>query len=282
MIRTASRRLAAIIAVALLASSASAQPVLLRIRPSPGDTLNMRLEQLVVMTGTTRMGQQDSTRSVTTQTKMRARVIIERSEPGWTMVLAVTDSVEMSAKGNRTTYRGDALRQALEGKRLRMRVSPQGVTEVTENPDGIPGELSALIANLPASLPRDPISVGDSWVKDMALPLAAGAGARDSGSLRTTFRLDSLSREGRIAYISMSGKFERDTMARGALPDGASLRSSGILKGALKIDRVRGWLTESRATITINSLLTPPPGSEDKPMKFHMKITQHIRAIDKR
>lgn len=280
------RWLTAAVAMLVVAGGAAAQPatpsVLLRIRPSPGDTLDMRLEQQIVMTGKTRMGQKDSTRSVTSNTRMRARVIIERAEPAWTMVLAVTDSVEISVRGGRQVYGGDALRKALEGKRLRMRVSPQGITEVTENPDSIPSELSALLANLPASLPKEPVSVGDSWMQDVALPPAAGVAAKDGGALRTTFRLDSLSREGRIAYISVSGKFERDTLARGALPDGASLRSSGLLKGAMRIDRVRGWLIDSRATITINSLLTPPPGSQDQPMTFHMKITQHIRAIDKR
>ena len=276
------RALTALAAIAFVGgeSGAQAQPILLRIRPNPGDTLRMRLDQQLVMTGTTRMGKQDSTRSVTTTTFVRARVVVERSDPGWTTVLAITDSVDVTHRsGAAAPYADPEAPGLLQGKRLRLQISPEGVMKVAENPDGLPEQLQILFGQLPATLPKEAVAVGQRWTQDVPLPLSEASG--EGTVLRTSMRLDSLSREGRIAYISLNGTFTRDSTRTDDLPPGASLRSTGRLRGTMRIDRMRGWLTESSATITVNSLLTPPPGSPDKPMKFYMKLTQQIRAIDK-
>jgi hypothetical protein len=255
-------------------------PVLLQIRPKPGDTLQMRLNQEVVMTGTTKVGRQDSTMSVTTTTHVRARVIVERAEASWTSVLAITDSIDVTSRGGRARRGGEEARRTLEGKSLRMRISPEGNAEITENPDALSDDLQRIVAQMPATLPAYAVSVGQTWTQDIGVPLA-GQGNRGAGVLHTTFRFDSLSREGRIAYISMNGRFNRDSSSQGDLPMGAKLTSVGILKGAMRVDRMRGWMTDSRATITVNSLLTPPPGAADKPMRFYMRIIQHMRAEDR-
>ena len=288
MIRTVSdraRRVARLIAaIALVAApgAAGAQSVLLRIRPTPGDTIHLRLDQQVVMTGRTRMGAHDSTRSTRTKTHLRARVIIERADPKWTTVLAITDSASVMQGIGRRESANEAVRRALHGKRLRLRVSPEGVSEVLENPDSLPEPFYGLFARIPATLPSEAVKVGESWTQDLQLPVSPAPGAgRPPSRLRTTFRLDSLSREGRIAYISLSATFARDSSERGDLPPGATLSAAGQLKGWLRIDRVRGWMTASWATITVSSVLTPPPGAADKPMRFNMQVTQHIRAIDK-
>ena len=255
-------------------------PVLLEIRPKTGDTLQMLLDQEVLMRGTTKVGRNDSTMSVTTTTHVRARVIIERSEATWTNVLTITDSIDVSSHGGRSRKGGDEARRTYQGKSLRMRISPEGNAEITENPDGLSDELQRIVGQMPATLPSHTVTVGDTWTQDIGVPLA-GQGNRGAGILHTTFRFDSLSREGRIAYISMNGRFNRDSTSQGDLPVGAKLSSAGILKGEMRVDRMRGWMTDSRATITVNSLLTPPPGAADKPMRFHMRITQHMRAEDR-
>lgn len=267
-------------APARVAGQSKAQAVMLQIRPKAGDTLQMRLDQEVLMTGTTKVGRNDSTMSVTTTTHVRARVIVERSEAAWTNLLAITDSIDVISRGGRSRKGGDEARRTLEGKSLRMRISPEGNAEITENPDGLSDELQRIVGQMPATLPAYAVAVGQTWTQDIGVPLA-GQGNRGAGVLHTTFRFDSLSREGRIAYISMSGRFSRDSLSQGDLPMGAKLSSIGILKGAMRVDRMRGWMTDSRATITVNSLLTPPPGAADKPMRFYMRITQHMRAVDR-
>ena len=253
--------------------------IMLEIRPKTGDTLHMRLDQQVLMKGTTKVGRNDSTMSVTTDTHVRARVVVESSEASWTNVLAMTDSIAIVSRGGRSTKRGEDARRTLEGKRLRMRISPEGNAEITENLDGLSDELALVVGRMPATLPKHAVSVGQTWTQDIGVPLGGEAGARGAAVLQTTFRLDSLSPEGRIAYISMQGTFRRDSLSQGELPAGAKLTSTGILKGAMRVDRMRGWMTDSRATITVNSLLTPPPGTSDQPMRFHMRITQHMRAV---
>jgi hypothetical protein len=215
--------------------------------------------------------------SVVTATHVRARVVVEGSEAGWTNVLTMTDSIAIESHGGRSPRRGEEARRTLEGKRLRMRISPEGNAEITENPDGLSDELALIVGRMPATLPKHAVSVGETWTQDIGVPLAGQSGG-GAGILHTTFRLDSLSPEQRIAYISINGTFTRDSLSQGDLPAGAKLTSTGILKGAMRVDRMRGWMTDSRATITVNSLLTPPPGTSDQPMRFHMRITQHMRA----
>ena len=63
---------------------------------------------------------------------------------------------------------------------------------------------------------------------------------------------------------------------------GVKVDMSGTLAGNLQVDRHRGWMTDSRVTITVNSLLTPPEGSPAEPVRFRMKITQRSRTLDNR
>ena len=49
-----------------------------------------------------------------------------------------------------------------------------------------------------------------------------------------------------------------------------------------EVVRRRGWLTDARATMNVRSVLTPPRGGDAHPMRFYMKVTQRMRAMDKR
>ena len=65
----------ALLAVGFFANFASAQPVLLQIRPHIGDTLRMHLSQTVEITGTTRGARPDPVRSMTTSIEVFTRAI---------------------------------------------------------------------------------------------------------------------------------------------------------------------------------------------------------------
>ena len=107
---------------------------------------------------------------------------------------------------------------------------------------------------------------------------AGGAGA--NAWLHTKFRLDSLSRRGTIAYISMRGEMNPD-------PDGTQAQSvgpvleHGSVTGTMLVDRVRGWLTESQFTILVHSTVHVP-GSDDTVMRFETRVTQKMKTVEKR
>lgn len=270
--------LALSIGLAGSAGDVAAQEVLLQIRPRPGDTLRTRLDHQVEQRGTMRVDGADSTRTVLTNLVVLGRTIVIRGDVRGTTVLAFTDSVAMSTSGGEGTAFPEEVRRSLQGTRVEMRISPDGAMSMLS---GTPGtDLQALVEQIPATLPKHAVSVGDSWTKSVPIPLpgeAEGAGAR----VRATFRLDSLSPEGRIAHISMRGEFSRDT-ASSARSGGVKVDMSGTLAGQLQVDRHRGWMTDSRVTITVNSLLTPPDGSAAEPLRYRMKITQRSRTLDNR
>jgi hypothetical protein len=109
----------------------------------------------------------------------------------------------------------------------------------------------------------------------MPLASAGPLGAGGNAQVRAEFRLDSLSADGDVAFVSMRGQIASDTDARG-------VEMSGSMTGAMQIDRARGWMTDSYFTLLIRSVVTPPSGVGMQPMKFVTKITQRLRTMDKR
>jgi hypothetical protein len=110
MIRTdsdrgnATLRAAVVVACSALCATAaigqsSVQPVALRIGPPVGETMRMRLDQRVEMTGTTRVGDGDSTTTVVTTLIVISRTFVERRDRDATVLLAATDSVAASSSG---------------------------------------------------------------------------------------------------------------------------------------------------------------------------------------
>ena len=93
--------------------------------------------------------------------------------------------------------------------------------------------------------------------------------------MRAVFKLDSLARNGELAYVSMRGDIVSDADTQG-------LELAGNVSGAMRVDRLRGWMTDSRFSVLIRSLVTPPAVSGMAPMHFVTKVTQHLRTMDKR
>jgi hypothetical protein len=261
----------------LIAQAAGAQAVLLQIRPRVGDTLRMHLSQTVEMTGTTRNQRGDKPSSMTTSIEVFTRAIAQQWTSGGTLMQTITDSVAMNPKtpGSLAELR----RRAREAKPVWLRVSPDGAMEMVD--DGDPhSELRQLFGEMPAMLARTPVSIGESWTREMQIPLSSEPGAM--GSVRATFRLDSLGRNGDIAYISMRGSLSRINTP-GALPAGPGYGTSGQLSGAIQIDRRLGWITDSKSSIIVRSTIasssTRKGEPERAPMEVRTKITQWIRAM---
>src|SRR5688572_15683735 len=120
----------ALVVVSLIASAARAQPVTLRIAPPVGETVRMRLDQRVEMSGTTRMAAGDSTATVVTTLLVISRAFVERRERDATVLVTSADSVAAASSGADSAVVADEMRRALQGKRLRLRVAPDGATEI--------------------------------------------------------------------------------------------------------------------------------------------------------
>ena len=78
----------------------------------------------------------------------------------------------------------------------------------------------------------------------------------------------------------MRGTLTRDSTA--PLPQGIKVAMTGDITGTILVDRRLGWMTDSRTTIAVRSILTPPPHSKSHPMRFHMRITQRFRTTEER
>ena len=268
-------------ALPLPVAALAQQAVLLEIRPTAGDTLHMRLEQHVELTGTTRIGEADSSITAISSMKLSSRTIVQRSDASGATVISITDSVQLSSNQPQLPPAAmEQVRKALEGQQVRLRLTPDGAAEIISDPNTMPPDAQAFIAQMPATLPARRVTVGERWTQTMKLPGAARADLTGPLSLRATFRLDSLTRGGRVAWISMSGELSRTESQ--ALPGGGTYSTSGTLEGHLVVDRDRGWMTESTSIVSVRSVMEPPPGSDAQPMHVRMRITQRLRTLDKR
>ena len=260
----------------LCAHVGGAQAVLLQIRPHIGDTLRMHLSQSVEMTGTTHSGGRDSTTSITNSIEVFSRAIAEQWTSGGTVMQTITDSVAMTPASAASL--DDLRRRALQAKRVWLRVSPDGAMEVVHDTD--PScELQEIFGGMPAMLARQPVKVGEKWTREMQMPLSGDPGAL--GSVRATFKLDSLSRNGDVAYVSLRGTMARISQPNAPAPP-AGYTTSGTLVGTIQIDRRLGWITDSRSSIIVRSTITSTGRKGEPPrppMQVRTKITQWIRAM---
>jgi hypothetical protein len=251
----------------------------LQMRPRVGDTLRMRLDQQVEMSGSARVGDVDSTITVTTRTRVLTHSVVERSEAAGTTMLAVTDSVLVSStKGDRPIVAEQA-RPGLQGRRVQLLVAPDGATRVVGGGEDLAPELHSAFQQMPAMLPRDAVAVGDSWTRTMSFPGAGPVGkAGRAAGLVAVFRLDSLTRDGELAHVSLRGTLSRDGVAD-STQHGLTVAMTGAVVGSMGIDRRRGWLTDAHTTLTVRSTVAPRPGAGAQPMKLRMKVTQWLRAL---
>lgn len=276
------RRLSA--SVALLASIAPgvhAQGVLLQIKPRVGDTLRLRIEQEMEISGVSKVRDADTTITMRSSMLMLSRSIVVESDDDGTTVKSITDSVavNMGATDPLVVTLSDQARRSLQGKEVRVRFSREGSGTVVDADPDIPRDFQSVFSQLPATFPRHQVAVGSTWKQRIPIP-DTGPG-QVAGTLQATFRLDSLTRRGKLAHISMRGTVTRDSTAS-PIRGGARMTMTGTVTGYMVLDRGRGWVTDASTEMSMRSHIEQPAGSGLQPVKMHMRLLQRQRTMDKR
>lgn len=265
-----------LVACALGSTAAAAQSVSLRIHPRAGDTLHTRLEQRMEMSSADEDGDPRG-KPVSTSLMIDSRTIVQSSLATSTMVLTIVDSADMHTTSARGADQIAAAERMLRGQRLLLQLAIDGSVENARDAGGrpVPRDFADAMSAMPAVFPRYAVRVGDSWAREMPLPSSGPLGTRGMGYVRARFRLDSLSRGGRVAFVSMRGDVKPSSSSD-------DVQLTGTINGTMRLDRERGWMTDSQVTVLIRSFLTPPPGTGRAPMRFVTRVTQRLRTMDKR
>lgn len=259
------------------ARPARAQRVLLQLRPHAGDTLHMRLDQEmdIARTGPAAFG--DPATEATMTSVVLQRMIVEGVDSSGTEIRQVTDSFSTTTADDHGSPA--APRQGLpvvEGQ-VRLHVAPDGAVTLQDSAGHVNSALREVLANLPVTFPRDPVHVGQTWVRAMKLP--AGARYAADSEIRLEFRLDSVSGGTDTAYVSVHGPLGGAHVKSTA--GGRTVTTHGTLVGAMVIDRSRGWLADWHARIDVEYTMQPLRGSNEPPSRVRMTAVQWLRTIDR-
>ena len=259
--------------IVLSAQTASAQKsVLLQLRPRIGDTVWMRLDQQTEF-ASRRADMKAAPAIASTTTVTFSRMVVESGVAASTTIIAITDSVLVTNSSSKNV--SPTTRQT-PGQRVRLQIAPDGsLTLPSETPQKSAARSTSLI---PATFPEKPVSVGDKWTREAPLPAGSSQlGAAIVGWVQATFRLDSLTRNGELAWISIDGKLTPDPA--GAKLDAVTTVDDGSVEGYMVLDRARGWLTESRFTIVAHSTVKQPFGVASQPVRFEIRLTQALTTL---
>lgn len=251
----------------------AAQTYELRLSPAAGDTLRMQLDQQTEVSGPGGT----TPRTMRSRFQIFSRAIVTGKQGGTTSITAVTDSVAMDSDDEHARGIAERARRAVAGQQVRLRLASDGTVRLVDEAGKVTREMSETVSLIPAALPKAPLAVGDTWVRSMPLPVGPTV---DAGAVIATFRLDSVSRGGRVAYVSVKGNLARDP-APAAGPRGTMMKVAGTVAGTLQLDRVRGWIRDSRFVVTMHSALEPPAGSGVAPVKFKTVVTQWMRLRER-
>jgi hypothetical protein len=259
-----------------VAEPVRAQRLVLELKPRVGDTLRMRMDQTTEMSGGRRGAPPKM--SVTTMA-MFSRAIVESNTPTYAVILAITDSVTVDASDERAKpLSPEALRQ-LQGSQMRLRLNRDGTVAVADAQARLSKDVTDLISIMPASFPKGSVAVGDTWLREMPIPPSASMGVPLGGLVKAAFRLDSVSADAQVAYLSMRGSIHPLTEAV-AVSDPSAL--VGSVTGNMIVDRLRGWLSESRFLVDMRATVAALGAAAQTPLQFRLRITQHMRITDKR
>lgn len=259
---------AAVLGAAFVARPAHAQRVRLEIRPQVGDTIHMRLDQEIEVSGTS-LAAAGGPKSMTGSIHVRTRAIPLRRLASGSLVRAVTDSIALAPIGGAPVT---TPRSALEGATVTMIVGTDGGLQVIDTGERDGGTTSLFPPTAPM-LPTSPVSVGGRWTRTLQLPI--GNGSAGIARVEANFRLDSLSGNGDIAYITMNGTLNR---IGGTGRSGGSQRSTGTLSGSMQLDRRLGWITDTHLVLNVHTVITSGDPARS-PAQVQMKVTQRLRAM---
>lgn len=264
--------------------------VMLRINPRAGDTLYTRFEQTVEMSGRSLTADSDTAMTMKSSMLLLSHILVNASDARGATVTAVTDSVSLATWRMGRPMPSESARRSMQGKTIQLRIAPDGSATVLQAPDELASDVRAAVSAMPSTLPDHPIAVGDSWKEATDIPMSASTGGSKVGggrqeraaTLSATYRLDSLSADGNMAYISVRGTVKRDSTAA-PLPRGLRVSSTGSITGAMRVDRRRGWWADSHAIITLESTLTPTRTSAERQgggaeTSRHLTSPMHVRT----
>jgi hypothetical protein len=274
MIRTVSDSLRATVLLLTAVTVAQAQRsrpdpdarVSLVLRPFPGDMIRQRVEHDVDEQGTITMPTGDSTVRVSTRTMVVLRSRVESVDSLGAEILSQVESVTVRASGGREESRRArvATGMALQGRTLRMKLAPDGelivIDDASAQSASTVATLAALVDRVPAALPALPVREREKWTRHMVLAGAPGDG------IDTQFTLDSLTRYGDFAWVSV----------RGVMKDAGADAGASVV-GWVLLDRRRGWITRSRMVMTMRAVI----GAQGSmpPMRFVMRVEQRVGEV---
>lgn len=251
--------------------------IVLRLSPRLGDTLHTWLDQQMEVSASTPGGLSAPPRNVTTSMTIRSRTIVQSVQSTGAIVLTLVDSARVSSTDTHAAAQATQTQRMLEGQQLMLQIGADGSVETVRSaraavmsPEAMPS-----LASMPAIFPRTAVKVGGEWTREMPLPAGGHFGASGSGHARAVFHLDSIRRSGAVAYVSMRGVIVPDSARQG-------VELSGSIGGTMQLDRVRGWMTDSRFVVLVRSIVRPPLETGMMPMQFITRVTQRLRTMDKR
>ncbi|MGI9078976.1 MAG: DUF6263 family protein [Gemmatimonadaceae bacterium] len=254
--------------------------VTLAIQPRTGDTIRTRIDQRMHVTVTRRVGNTDTSLTMMSFMTVLARNIVQLVDDSGATVLVITDSVAVSESGIAGMPVQEDLRRALQGKRMRVRITREGAARLLDSPDLLAQGARTFVAQMPAMLPGRRVAPGDTWSHAMTIPITGQPDGRGTGTIYAVFRLDSLTSSDERAFISMRGTVERDSSAA-EMAEGVTRTSSGSVTGILQFDRKRGWLSDAETTILVKSVLHKASAPNQSPMRFQIRVTQRLRTTRK-
>lgn len=281
--------------------SGRSEPVWLIVRPRVGDTLHLQMEQIIEITGRKAESSAPAVsplnegrrsppsakdpdygprraraNSRVTRVMLFAHSVVEASDLTMTTLLATTDSMAMWAGTGQEDGTPKMMPLPEEGRQVRVRVTPDGAMKVNDPPPGAM-ELGATLASMPGMLPSRAVMVGERWDRDIVLPSVPISGFRSDGVVHAKFRLDSIARGGREAWISMEGTLEREGAAR-EMPAGTRVITAGTMRGTLVVDRQRAWIVDAVTVMEVQTEVAPGPAGPATPMVLDMRIQQRLRV----
>ena len=218
----------------------------------------------------------DPSISQTTLMRLNAHSLVESSDLKATWLSARTDSLFVRTGSGGQLGPERPVRLSFGDRRTRINVTLDGAMTIVDAGANT-AAIAAGLSGMPPMLPGRAIAVGEQWERDIVLPSLPMVGLRTDGVVHARFRLDSLTRAGRMAYVSLTGTLRREGAVRD-LPPGTQVATSGVLRGYLILDRTRGWITEAETVIEVQSDVTPGPGDEGKARSLDIRLLQKVRV----
>ena len=255
---------------------AQSTSVLLQVRPGAGDTIRVRLDQTVEMTGPPGVDGKPVVESGTLV--MLATLVVESVDADGATVVTTTDSLRVNSPPNSASAAVLAWGAFAANRAVRFRVAPNGSAYVPSG-RGRSVASTALTAAMPATLPVRAIAPGTEWTSVIQVPLASSVDPRGTATLSATFTFDSLSKSGELAFLSVRGRLMKSDNDPAAVNGTRTVvETSGTVQGNVLLDLRRGWITDARTTFSLLSLVMSADPTK-APVRVKMTISQWLRAM---